>query len=250
MDTDLRHASGPVSTDAVVPRKRGPDPSEVLMYATPVVSAGLAIAGLASLVGFGPRALQARPWLGVLLAIGGSAVFAKSQFDRFITEQPHFTLERRIGDLEIRRYAPRVVAETRVASRDFDRALGEGFNHLAGFIFGKNVERERLAMTTPVNAVEEGDDIVVRFQMPRDEATPTPLDPAVRIRHLGEERVASLNVGGRYDAEHIERARRELLTKVRQAGLTPEGEVVFAGYDSPATLPFWRRTEVWVRVSS
>jgi hypothetical protein len=244
---DLRHdVREDAAPKAIVRRKHTPSASELFMYATPVVSAGAAVVAFASLAGFGP--LRRRPLLGAALGLVASAVFAKSQFDRFITEQPRYTLERRIGSLEIRRYAPRMVAETRVASRDFDAALSEGFRRLAGFIFGKNVEKERLAMTTPVNAAERADDVLVRFQLPREKTPLTPVDETVTVRTLDEERVASLKVAGRYDAEHIERARRELLDRVRDAGLTPEGEVVFAGYDSPATLPLWRRTEVWVRV--
>ena len=253
MDTNLRQVASPFSAGAEnvqndSMRSRVPSAPELLMYATPVVSSALAAVSIAALLGTGPRVLRDRPLLASLLAAFGALVFAKSQFDRFITEQPRYERERRIGGLEIRRYASRWVAETTIETGDFDRALDEGFRRLAGFIFGGNRERARLAMTSPVNAATQGKSIVVRFQMPRDSSAPTPTDARVRVRKVDSERVATLIVRGRYDAEHVPEGARELLRRVEAAGLEPVGPVTFAGYDSPATLPFLRRTEMWVAV--
>ena len=41
---------------------------------------------------------------------------------------------------------------------------------------------------------------------------------------------------------------RELLTQLVDAGLSARGSVAFACYDSPTTLPFLRRNELWIEI--
>ena len=72
-------------------------------------------------------------------------------------KEPPFTLERQEDSFEVRRYAARVVAETRVTGSSFDAAGNQGFRRLAGCIFGKNHARRDFAMTAPVeNAATVG----------------------------------------------------------------------------------------------
>ena len=65
-------------------------------------------------------------------------------------KEPPFTLERQEDSFEVRRYAARVVAETRVTGSSFDAAGNQGFRRLAGYIFGSNHARRSVAMTAPV----------------------------------------------------------------------------------------------------
>jgi hypothetical protein len=227
---------------------------------------GLGVLGLAKR---GPRILRERPLLSGLLAIGGAAILAKWQLERFFSEEPEYELEAEVNGLEIRRYPPRIVAETVVGVTDFDAARKEGFQRLAGYIFGGNVEREKIAMTTPVDVrakAKEGEHIamtgpvtardsasgyVVAFTMPRERKLselPAPEDARVRLRKTRAERVAVLRYRGSYDSETVQEKQAELLFRAGAAGLTPYGEAYFAGYDAPSTLTFLRRVEVWIPV--
>ena len=71
------------------------------------------------------------------------------------TEEPTFTVERRIGspsgDVEIRRYGSRIAAETTIDA-DEEAARNEGFRRLARYIFGGNQGKTKIAMTAPVTA--------------------------------------------------------------------------------------------------
>jgi len=96
-------------------------------------------------------------------------------------EEPAYEVTQRIGDVEVRRYAPYAVAEVRVTG-SATAAGNQAFPILAGYIFGKNKGQKKFPMTAPVtqsaagtkmqmtapvtqNAVSGG--FVVQFVLPR-----------------------------------------------------------------------------------
>jgi len=183
---------------------------------------------------------------GATLALAGAL---RWQLQRWFTDQPAYEVERRIGGLEIRRYAPRVEARTWIGA-SFEQALDQGFRRLAGYIFGGNADRQRVAMTAPVASREAdtGAGRFVMFTMPPGKTLadlPRPDDPNVELREIPTRRIAVLRFRGRYTADQLETHTRRLRQLVADAGLVATGEPVFAGYDPPMTLPFLRRVEVW-----
>jgi SOUL heme-binding protein len=91
------------------------------------------------------------PWL-VLLGLGLHGTHAMA------IEEPKFETLSKHGAIELRRYAPFIVAETFVEG-DLDDASGAGFRAIADYIFGNNVAvnptapdktAEKIAMTVPV----------------------------------------------------------------------------------------------------
>jgi hypothetical protein len=198
-------------------------------------------------------------WGGAALA---GAALVRWQLARLFTEQPRYELEAKLGLLEIRRYPPRWVAETRVQN-SWEAALGEGFRRLARYIFG-NQQRwrvpsrssEKLAMTAPVN-VRVGRGLVgtkqdaatashvVSFNLPAGrtrESLPRPDDERVTIA------LKVLRYRGRRDGDTVAAKFLELLVALRRAGLRHKGNPQFAGYDPPSTLPLLRRNEVWIEL--
>jgi hypothetical protein len=244
--------------------------SRLTVYAPPLVALPAVGLGIAGLLGAGPSFLRRHPIVSAALACGGMVALVKSQFDRFLVEHPEYEVVDEMKGLEIRLYPARNVAETTVHALTFEEARTEGFRRLASYIFGDNVPGEKLAMTAPVNLSREsagrrGERLamttpvtvspseseagyVMRFHMPKDRdlaSLPTPKDPRINLRRLPEDLVAALRFRGSYDPELITAKESELLIRVQAAGLTPIGEPTFAGYDSPAALPFLRRVEVW-----
>ncbi len=196
------------------------------------------------------------------------AALARWQLARLFTEQPRYELEAKLGMLEIRRYPPRWVAETRVQN-SWDVALGEGFRRLARYLFGSNHRSqvssrgsEKLAMTAPVNVrvgrglVGTKEDAaaashVVSFNLPAGrsrESLPRPDDERVTIALKPEARMAVLRYRGRRDGDTVAAKFLELLVALRRAGLRHRGNPQFAGYDPPSTLPVLRRNEVWIEL--
>ena len=183
------------------------------------------------------------------------------------TEQPNYTVEREIDGVEIRRYGPRIAAETSVAS-DEEAARNEGFRRLARYIFGGNSASDKIAMTAPVAqqqsekiamtapvATQRGsaDDWVIRFFMPSKytmDTLPTPKDDRVRLVEVPGETVAVLRYNGSYGPEAVAERTTQLLETLHRHNIEAEGEPLSWFYDPPWTVPFRRRNEVVVGVAS
>lgn len=219
--------------------------------------------------------------LKIALAGLGAGILAAGtafQLSRHGYEEPPYTLVEADGRLEVRRYAPRVVAETVVYGLDESAATSEGFRRLAGYIFGGNeartlgegeadgnvesiriamtapVETEsvRIAMTTPVEAVAQGEAWVIRFTMPRDQSLdslPRPEDDRVTLRMLPPQTVAVLSFSGRAGIEDLKERAGSLEASVVARGFEVTGEATLAQYDPPWVVGMLRRNEIHVPVN-
>jgi hypothetical protein len=190
--------------------------------------------------------------IGVSLAAG----LARWQLKRWFSEQPRYEVESHSGDFEVRYYAPRVQAETVVNAAPWATSLHQGFGRLAAYILGKNAEQRRIATTVPVTATVGATDCATRFvsfKMPEDcpiQDLPRPDDRNITVRAIPARRVAALRFSGNCGLALPDAKRRQLLDRARAAGLIPIGDVTFAGYDAPSTVPWLRRNEVLVEVST
>ena len=183
------------------------------------------------------------------------------------TEEPDFTVERRVGDVEIRCYGSRIAAETTIDA-DEEAARNEGFRRLARYIFGGNTSKTTIAMTAPVAqqqsekiamtapvATQRGDagQWTVRFFMPSErtlDTLPTPSDDRVRLVNVAPERVAVLRFSGIPSPGAVAAHTAELLAALRADSLEPTGDPAGWFYDPPWTIPFRRRNEVAISLGS
>ena len=215
--------------------------------------------------------------LGALaLVVAGAALWGPVVSST--VEQPAYVVESVDGAIEIRRYAPMIVAEVD-ASGEREAAINAGFRSIAAYIFGANVPRrgtgaagsggEKIAMTAPVlqqGAVEsetiamtapvlqQGDGITwtVRFVMPAQytlDTLPRPTDPMVRLREVPGKRYAAIRFSGLNTPEALAARTDELAAALRARGLVPASAPLYAFYNPPWTLPFLRRNEVMVEVA-
>jgi hypothetical protein len=180
-------------------------------------------------------------------------------------EEPSYTTEREYEGFELRRYAPRLVVETRVAG-DFATGRNEAFGRLFAYISGNNnagakvsmtvpvtssSDGSRIAMTVPVTSETNGREQRMQFFVPSAytaETVPQPRDPSVAIRELPETLLAVRRYSGRSTEENFRRELAELRRLVAAAGLQVEGEGVLAVYNGPFTPWFMRRNEVLLEV--
>jgi hypothetical protein len=198
----------------------------------------------------------------VFALIGGIAVFKPASAK---VAEPPFTSVFKQDDFEIRDYATQVVAEVTVTSNNREPA-NDGFRPLAGYIFGGNAPRAKIAMTAPVTR-QQGTQIAmtapvtrqaagaswkVRFIMPAGstlESMPRPNNPDVVLIEEPGKRYAIVRFSGLGGQAVLDRKTEELRAFMTGRNLTPIGTPVIAFYDPPFTLPFMRRNEVWLEIA-
>ena len=162
-------------------------------------------------------------------------------------EEPKFEVIAEIGDVEIRRYEPYIVAEVDVPDGN------SGFRKLAGYIFGDNDQNEKMAMTAPVESRESAtaDRYTYSFVMERKyslDTLPRPDNEEIRVISRPERVVAALRYSGRWTDKNFRRHREELLQALDEAGIKPIGTPEQARYNNPFTPSFLRRNEVIIPV--
>jgi len=168
-------------------------------------------------------------------------------------EEPAYTLRQADGAFEVRAYAPTIIAETTVGGDAFASRF-EGFGPLADYIFAKERDGEKIAMTAPVTQQATTSDAwTIGFTMPAGssmETLPAPASGNVTLIEQPAHTMAVLKFTGLATERDMDEAKRTLMQKVASAGLVTTGEPVFAFYDPPWTLPFMRRNEVMIALAS
>jgi hypothetical protein len=186
------------------------------------------------------------------------------------TETPKYAVIKEDGNFEIRRYAPRIVAEVSV-SGELDSASSQGFRLLAGYIFGDNRistpqamtvspdQSTKIAMTAPVTlepldqtpAMTASRQWRVEFTMPSEytlATLPKPTNSAVQIREVPARTYAAIRYSGLNTESRINEETSRLQVWTQQQGLESTGVAELARYNPPWTLPMFRRNEILIPI--
>jgi hypothetical protein len=178
-------------------------------------------------------------------------------------EEPDYDVIRTFGNVELRQYAPYVVAEV-VLDTPAEDAGNQAFPILAGYIFGKNKGEKKFAMTAPVTqtaapvrmdmtapvtqaAVAGGTQ--VQFVLPKGvtlATAPEPIDPRVQLREMPAATWAVIRYSGTWSQSNYAEHLGELKASLAAAGVATQGEPVLARYNAPFTPWFLRRNEIWL----
>jgi len=183
-----------------------------------------------------------------------------------MTETPRYELIERHEDVELRRYADYIKAEVTVDGQNYRNAVEKGFGVLANFIFGNNVSRQKIEMTTPVQAspaekiamttpvtVTMSGEYVVAFIMPASytmETLPLPNDPRIRFSTVPEHTAAAIRFNGYFNQNKIDRNKERLARWLAEQGLETDGDFILAGYNPPWVPGFLARNEVMIKLKS
>jgi effector-binding domain-containing protein len=180
-------------------------------------------------------------------------------------EHPKYKVAERSGNIEIRDYAPMIVAEVEVKGERRE-AISKGFRIIADYIFGNNTTAqkvpmtapvtqqgsEKIAMTAPVTQQGGGDTWRVRFIMPSKytlATLPKPNNPAIELKEIPEKRFAVIRFSGLAGEESLKQHNKELDDFLSAKRLTRLSPPTYAFYNPPWTLPFLRRNEVLIEVA-
>ncbi len=185
------------------------------------------------------------------------------------SEEASYTVLTSDDSIELREYAPQVIAETRVEA-GFDEAGEIAFRRLFGYISGDNVASREISMTAPVVADDLGAGQEIEMTAPVVQqqsgagwrfafvlpssftlaTAPAPTSGDVNLVLEPRKTVAALRYRGGWDEDafrrNVETLRAWMAAQKLEAASPPRA----AGYDPPWTLPFLRRNEVLIDVAS
>jgi effector-binding domain-containing protein len=181
-------------------------------------------------------------------------------------EQAEYTVVRKNKNYEVRTYPRHIVAQATL-SGDYTGAMNSGFSIVAGYIFGGNTKKEKIAMTAPVveksgisekiamtaPVVVAGDEgsRTISFGMPKGytlETLPVPNDKRVQIVEIPEKNFAVARFYGYRNSSMIEKATKELKEKLVEDKIEIVGSPSYAGYNAPGTPPWMTRNEVLIEI--
>lgn len=171
---------------------------------------------------------------------------------------------------EIRQYPSLIIAETAMrkdqdvasvsSTTEFESAaaMGRSFNNLAGYLFGNNIEKKEMKMTTPVMVSKGTSDedkeclsfIIGEYATVDD--VPKTTNDSIDIREEPGRIYAVSEFSGFATKGEISRQREKLLTLLSQDNiqLTEYGKKNYKCmiYNGPSTIPSLRRNELMIEV--
>ena len=194
-------------------------------------------------------------------------------------EEPKFALLSKDGAIELRQYAPFLIAET-VVEGDMDEASNRGFRLIADFIFGNNQaagesgssakiamtapvtlepQSEKIAMTAPVTMSAATSDSVmtasnkwrVHFVMPSQYTLaniPQPKNSEVKLREIPGKFFAVNSYTGFNNQARVQTKTDELNAWVLAQKMKTLSSPQLSRYDPPWTLPMFRRNEIMIEI--
>jgi len=192
-----------------------------------------------------------------------AALFILGAVNVMAVEEASYQVVKKDGPFEIRDYAPHLLAETFVEG-EVDEVGSKAFRRLFSYISGENRSRAKIAMTAPVTQEAEGEKIAmtapvsqqpsegrwsVSFTMPASyslETLPIPNDPQIIIREVAARRMAAIRYSGFWSKKGYNQHKLELEGWLRQEGLSPAGDAIWARYDPPFKPWFMRRNEILI----
>ncbi|WZN63488.1 SOUL heme-binding protein [Chloropicon roscoffensis] len=171
-------------------------------------------------------------------------------------ETPKYVTLKRLSRYEIRSYDPYVVCETSTSSGDV--TSGNGFNELAGFIFGGNDRKETMSMTTPVYTTSpRGESGQAKMQFVIEGSkyktageVPGVSSSSVEVSQTAAGICAAAAVPGLPSESDVREAEDRLRRELASEGIECEDGYELARYNEPFVLPPFRRNEVLIRLKN
>lgn len=175
-------------------------------------------------------------------------------------EEPEYQILSKENNIEIRQYNKMIIAETVLyASRK--EAVKQGFRILADYIFGANEQKLKIAMTAPVkqkiakvrfNLVAQ-EKWQISFVMPSKfqfADLPKTNNKAITLKEIAAKKYLVIKFNGLASVNKLNDQLTTLLNYSKKNKLKTTEIVIFAFYNPPWTLPFSRRNEIMLELSS
>ena len=190
-----------------------------------------------------------------------------SVFGIRLSDEPDYQVLNDYGHIQIRQYPALVIAQIEI-NADYKNSSSQGFQRLAGYIFGNNKKQQKIAMTAPVIQEQEAETMtmtapviqqqsgsvwLMAFVLPPGylvSTAPVPLDPSVIIKEIPGKKVAVIRYSGSLSEQGIEENSEKLKNWLNKQGYKAISISRSAAYDPPWALPFLRRNEIHIDIES
>ncbi len=170
-----------------------------------------------------------------------------------LNEEPFYQVVAKDEEFELRHYAPQIRAEVTEVGSTFNEFRENAFKKLANYIFGGNVLKENIPMTTPV--LQYGFETASRamsFILPARYNIynlPAPQDNEVKIVEVPSYHAAVMTYHGNNNEQKIKQHFNRLIRWLKDR---PDVEyldhMTCAQYDAPFVIPFIKKNEVMIMV--
>jgi hypothetical protein len=183
-----------------------------------------------------------------------------------MTETPKYYVIKKQNEIEIRRYPAYIQAEVVIDEKQYKSAVEKGFKVLAGYIFGNNVSKQKIDMTSPVQAsqsekiamtkpvtVTGESSFTVAFIMPSAytlETLPQPKDSQIQFRLIPARSLAAIRFSGFFRQDKIQKNKQRLGQWLKEQGIETEGDFIVAGYNPPWVPGFLARNEILISIKT
>jgi hypothetical protein len=176
-----------------------------------------------------------------------------------MVETVKYSVIKKIGDVEIRKYPGVILASTINASED-----NSAFMIIADYIFGNNrsskkismtapvITSEKISMTAPVITSNKENKLKMSFIMPSEytlKTLPKPASSKVKIETLSSRKLAVLRFTGFTPKSKVTKLQNKLISTLKENKIKIKSEPFLMRYNSPWSIPFLRRNEVAVEIS-
>jgi hypothetical protein len=163
-----------------------------------------------------------------------------------IWEQPEYEIKEKEGKFELRRYKEAKILST--TTSQFNNA----FSVLSSYIFGKNKEKEKIAMTSPVLTEMKNDNSMkMVFFIPkkyRNKQMPTPYSDDIEFSSQNARDVAVIRFHGFMTEKKRERYLDKLLEILKIKGIQTKGSAFYMNYSDPFVPPPLRINEIGIEL--
>ena len=165
------------------------------------------------------------------------------------TEQHSYKVIKKFDKFEIRKYDAALFSSVKLNKKGYKESSSEGFRILAGYIFGDNETKGKIAMTSPV-VMELGDTSKMMFMVPKNynlKNLPNPKNSKIVFEKEEEKIIAAIRFDGWADDEKIEKYKTILMNELVKEKLSYINKFSFLGYNPPYEV-MNRRNEVVVEL--
>ena len=165
------------------------------------------------------------------------------------TEQHSYKVIKKFDKFEIRKYDAALFSSVKLNQKGYKESSSEGFRILAGYIFGDNETKEKIAMTSPV-VMELGDTSKMMFMVPKNynlKNLPNPKNSKIVFEKEEEKIIAAIRFDGWADDEKIEKYKTILMNELVKEKLSYINKFSFLGYNPPYEV-MNRRNEIVVEL--